>query len=83
MPGHPILLATIEKTQEDDEVILVGGMICVSLVLETVKSIFGREPSKGVNPDKTVTIGASIRAVSWLATLPMFSYSTSLLSRSV
>ncbi|RDB25126.1 Heat shock protein [Hypsizygus marmoreus] len=49
------------KASEIDEVILVGGMTRVPRVVETVKTIFGREPSKGVNPDEAVAIGASIQ----------------------
>ncbi|KAF7973060.1 hypothetical protein HWV62_16362 [Athelia sp. TMB] len=49
------------KASEIDEVILVGGMSRMPRVSETVKSIFGREPSKGVNPDEAVAIGASIQ----------------------
>ncbi|KIJ65970.1 hypothetical protein HYDPIDRAFT_27180 [Hydnomerulius pinastri MD-312] len=49
------------KASEIDEVILVGGMTRMPKVGETVKSIFGREPSKGVNPDEAVAIGASIQ----------------------
>ena len=40
---------------------MVGGMTRMPKVGETVKSIFGREPSKGVNPDEAVAIGASIQ----------------------
>ncbi|KAG8873430.1 70-kilodalton heat shock protein [Tulasnella sp. 331] len=49
------------KPSEIDEVILVGGMTRMPRVVETVKSVFGREPSKGVNPDEAVAIGASIQ----------------------
>ena len=49
------------KASEIDEVILVGGMTRMPRVADTVKSIFGREPSKGVNPDEAVAIGASIQ----------------------
>jgi molecular chaperone DnaK len=49
------------KPSEIDEVILVGGMTRMPRVVETVKGIFGREPSKGVNPDEAVAIGASIQ----------------------
>lgn len=45
-----------------DEVILVGGMIRMPKVQETVKELFGREPHKGVNPDEVVAIGAAIQA---------------------
>ncbi|KAI0827954.1 heat shock protein [Trametes gibbosa] len=49
------------KASEVNEVILVGGMSRMPRVVETVKSIFGREPSKGVNPDEAVAIGAAIQ----------------------
>jgi molecular chaperone DnaK len=45
-----------------DEVILVGGSIRIPAVQELVRKIFGREPSKGVNPDEVVAIGAAIQA---------------------
>lgn len=44
-----------------DEVILVGGSTRVPAVQELVKSLFGKEPHKGVNPDEVVAIGASIQ----------------------
>jgi molecular chaperone DnaK len=47
---------------EIDEVILVGGMTRMPKVIETVKSFFGREPHRGVNPDEVVAIGAAIQA---------------------
>jgi molecular chaperone DnaK len=49
------------KPSDINEVILVGGMTRMPRVVETVKGIFGREPSKGVNPDEAVAIGASIQ----------------------
>ncbi|KAN0081402.1 Heat shock protein 70 family [Tylopilus felleus] len=49
------------KASEVNEVILVGGMTRMPKVGETVKNVFGREPSKGVNPDEAVAIGASIQ----------------------
>jgi molecular chaperone DnaK len=49
------------KPSEINEVILVGGMTRMPKVVDTVKSVFGREPSKGVNPDEAVAIGASIQ----------------------
>ena len=49
------------KPSEINEVILVGGMTRMPRVTETVKGIFGREPSKGVNPDEAVAIGAAIQ----------------------
>jgi molecular chaperone DnaK len=47
---------------EIQEVILVGGMTRMPKVIETVKTFFGREPHKGVNPDEVVAIGAAIQA---------------------
>jgi len=44
-----------------EEVILVGGMTRMPKVQAKVKEIFGREPSKGVNPDEVVAIGAAIQ----------------------
>lgn len=49
------------STSEIDEVILVGGSIRVPAVQEKVKQIFGKEPSKGVNPDEVVAAGAAIQ----------------------
>ncbi len=45
-----------------DEVVLVGGMTRMPKVQEMVKSFFGKEPHKGVNPDEVVAIGAAIQA---------------------
>jgi molecular chaperone DnaK len=50
------------KAAEIDEVVLVGGMTRMPKIIETVKSIFGREPHKGVNPDEVVAMGAAIQA---------------------
>ena len=49
------------KASEIDEVILVGGMTRMPKVQEKVKEVFGKEPSKGVNPDEVVAIGAGIQ----------------------
>jgi molecular chaperone DnaK len=49
------------STQDIDEVILVGGMTRVPKVVETVRDVFGKEPSKAVNPDEAVAIGAAIQ----------------------
>jgi molecular chaperone DnaK len=45
-----------------DDVILVGGMTRMPKVTEIVKSFFGKDPSKGVNPDEVVAMGAAIQA---------------------
>jgi molecular chaperone DnaK len=47
---------------EIDEVVLVGGMTRMPKIQEVVKSFFGKEPHKGVNPDEVVAIGAAIQA---------------------
>ena len=47
--------------KEIDEVILVGGSTRIPKVVEAAKSVFGKEPSKAVNPDEAVAIGASIQ----------------------
>ncbi len=49
------------KASEIDEVILVGGMTRMPKVIEAVKSFFGREPHRGVNPDEVVAVGAAIQ----------------------
>jgi molecular chaperone DnaK len=50
------------EAKDIDEVILVGGMTRMPRVQETVKSFFGKDPHKGVNPDEVVAIGAAIQA---------------------
>ena len=47
---------------EINEVVLVGGMTRMPKVQEVVKSFFGKEPHKGVNPDEVVAIGAAVQA---------------------
>ncbi len=49
------------SASEVDEVILVGGSTRVPLVQQKVKEIFGKDPSKGVNPDEAVGVGAAIQ----------------------
>ncbi len=49
------------STSEIDEVILVGGSSRIPAVQTLVKNYFGKEPSKGVNPDEVVAVGASIQ----------------------
>ncbi|MCL4152359.1 UNVERIFIED_CONTAM: hypothetical protein GTU68_055670, partial [Idotea baltica] len=50
------------NSSEIDDVILVGGMSRMPAVQERVEKIFGRAPSKGVNPDEAVAVGAAIQA---------------------
>ena len=47
---------------EINEVILVGGMTRMPKIIETVKTFFGRDPHRGVNPDEVVAMGAAIQA---------------------
>ncbi len=49
------------STSEIDEVILVGGSSRIPAVQTLVKNYFGKEPSKGVNPDEVVAVGAAIQ----------------------
>jgi len=49
------------KASEVDEVILVGGSTRIPAVQKLVRELFGKEPSKGVNPDEVVAIGAAIQ----------------------
>jgi len=49
------------STSEIDEVILVGGSTRIPRIQEEVEKFFGRKPSKGVNPDEVVAIGAAIQ----------------------
>jgi len=49
------------KTNEIDEVLLVGGMTRMPKVQQTVQDIFGKQPSKSVNPDEAVAMGAAIQ----------------------
>lgn len=70
---HDLVEATIEpmrKALEDaklsmndiDKIILVGGSTRIPAVQEAVKRFTGKEPSKGVNPDECVAVGAAIQA---------------------
>ena len=47
---------------EINEVVLVGGMTRMPKIVETVKNFFGKDPSKSVNPDEVVAMGAAIQA---------------------
>jgi molecular chaperone DnaK len=46
---------------EIDEIILVGGSTRIPAIQDAVKKFFGKEPSKGVNPDEVVALGAAIQ----------------------
>lgn len=49
------------KPSDIDEIILVGGTTRIPAIQEAVKKFFGKEPSKGVNPDEVVALGAAIQ----------------------
>lgn len=49
------------KTSDIDEVILVGGSTRIPSIQEKVQAFFGKAPSKGVNPDEVVAVGAAIQ----------------------
>ncbi len=63
------LASPVEKALQDaglsaseiNEVVLVGGMTRMPAVVEKVKSIFGKDPMQGVNPDEVVAVGAAIQ----------------------
>ncbi len=50
------------KPSEVAEVVLVGGMTRMPAIQEAVRTFFGKEPHKGVNPDEVVGVGAAIQA---------------------
>ena len=49
------------KTSDINEIVMVGGMTRMPAVVEKVKSIFGKDPMQGVNPDEVVAVGAAIQ----------------------
>ena len=49
------------STSEIDEIILVGGSTRIPIIQEEVQKFFGKKPSKGVNPDEVVAVGAAIQ----------------------
>jgi molecular chaperone DnaK len=50
------------KASDIEKVVLVGGSTRIPAIVETVKSITGKEPYKGINPDECVALGAAIQA---------------------
>ena len=48
------------KTSDINEIVMVGGMTRMPAVVEKVKTIFGKDPMQGVNPDEVVAVGAAI-----------------------
>jgi molecular chaperone DnaK len=60
-PCKNALEAARMKTADVDQVILVGGQTRMPLVMRTVAEFFGREPSREINPDEVVAVGAAIQ----------------------
>jgi molecular chaperone DnaK len=60
-PCEKALKAAGLSKSDIDEIILVGGSTRIPAVQEAVQKFFGKEPSKGVNPDEVVAIGAAIQ----------------------
>ncbi len=50
------------KLSDINEVLLVGGQTRMPAIQEAVKSLFGKEPHKGINPDEVVAVGAAVQA---------------------
>ena len=60
-PCKTALKAAGLSTGDIDEIILVGGSTRIPAVVEAVEKFFGKSPSKGVNPDEVVAVGAAIQ----------------------
>lgn len=60
-PFNAVLKDAKTTTNDVDEVVLVGGATRMPMVQELVRSLTGKEPHKGVNPDEVVAIGAAIQ----------------------
>ncbi|MGD8813914.1 MAG: molecular chaperone DnaK [Anaerolineales bacterium] len=60
-PFDAVLKDAGMKTAEVDEVVLVGGATRMPMVQNLVRSLTGKEPHKGVNPDEVVAVGAGIQ----------------------
>ncbi|MFT4661532.1 MAG: molecular chaperone DnaK [Patiriisocius sp.] len=60
-PAKDAMKAAGLSNSDIDEVILVGGSTRIPAVQEAVQKFFGKEPSKGVNPDEVVSLGAAIQ----------------------
>lgn len=50
------------KVSDINEIVMVGGMTRMPKVYETVKSFFGKDPNRSVNPDEVVAVGAAVQA---------------------
>ncbi|MEN9881248.1 MAG: hypothetical protein RLZZ308_431 [Candidatus Parcubacteria bacterium] len=50
------------KKEEIHEIIMVGGQTRMPMIVEAVKSLFGKEPNRSINPDEVVALGAAVQA---------------------
>jgi len=50
------------KKEEIDEIVLVGGQTRMPAIIDAVKSYFGKEPNRTINPDEVVAVGAAVQA---------------------
>jgi molecular chaperone DnaK len=50
------------KTTEVNEILMVGGMTRMPSIVEKVRTFFGKEPNRGINPDEVVAVGAAVQA---------------------
>jgi len=50
------------KTTEINELLMVGGMTRMPSIVEKVRTFFGKEPNRGINPDEVVAVGAAVQA---------------------
>ena len=62
-PCQQCLLDSDTSKEDITDVILVGGMTRMPKVQQTVEKFFGRTPSKSVNPDEVVAVGAAIQGM--------------------
>jgi molecular chaperone DnaK len=60
-PVKKCLADSKKKVGDIDEVVLVGGMTRMPKVIESVKTFFGKDPNRSVNPDEVVAIGAAVQ----------------------
>jgi molecular chaperone DnaK len=61
-PCKQALADAAKKPSDINEVVLVGGSTRIPMVQEKVRTFFGKEPHKGVNPDEVVALGAAVQA---------------------
>ncbi len=61
-PVRKALADAGKQPNEIDEIVLVGGSTRIPTVQDAVKSFFGKEPNRSVNPDEVVAIGAAVQA---------------------